>query len=92
MHFVVIVLFCVSPHTPNFKFSNSYAKTTNTELKMACCPKRLVIGIMLFFGAFFMYMLRANFSVLMLAMTNARDENGTLINKPDVSGGVTNDV
>lgn len=43
-------------------------------------PVRLSVGLMIFFSAFFMYMLRANFSINMLAMVNDPQ-----IEQPDVS-------
>lgn len=49
------------------------------------CPLRLVIGIMIFLALMVMYMLRSDFSINMLAMVNEFDENGTMIQKPDVS-------
>lgn len=51
-------------------------------------PARLNVGVMLFFTLFFLYMLRANFSINMLAMVNEAprfDGNGTEIAQPNVS-------
>lgn len=49
-------------------------------------PKRLNIGLMLFFTTFFLYVLRSNLSINMVAMvqSNAVDENGTQIVLPNV--------
>lgn len=51
-------------------------------------PARLNIGISLFFSIFFLYVLRANFSINILAMIEPTtlDEHGNLIELPDVSG------
>lgn len=40
-------------------------------------PARLNVGIMLFFALFFMYMLRSNFSINILAMVTTAGEQPT---------------
>lgn len=51
-------------------------------------PLRLGVGLLIFFSALFLFMLRANFSINMLAMVNddQLDGNGMPIVQPDVSG------
>lgn len=50
-------------------------------------PARLNIGLMLFFSIFFLYVVRSHFSINLLAMVEptTTDENGTIIQLPDVS-------
>lgn len=48
-------------------------------------PTRYIIGIMMLLSATCAYIMRAGFSLNLLAMINVYDENGTLIDQPDVS-------
>lgn len=50
-------------------------------------PARLNIGLMLFLSILFLYVERAHFSINLLAMVQPMmtDENGTIIQLPDVS-------
>lgn len=64
------------------------ASKTTVAKKRGCrcsCPFRLITGLMLFMALFVMYMMRADFSMNMLAMVNEYTANGTLIEKPNVS-------
>lgn len=46
-------------------------------------PTRATIAIMVFLGAVFFYMVRANFSLNLLAMVEKHTENGSLLEQPD---------
>lgn len=49
-------------------------------------PTRVIIGLSLFFGEFFLNTARSNFPIILLAMVEPLpNENGTIIPLPDVS-------
>lgn len=57
------------------------------SLVLVKIPTRINIGLMIFFSSLFSYMIRVNMSINILAMVKptATDENGTIIELPDVS-------
>lgn len=48
-------------------------------------PTRYVIASMTFMSSMFAYIVRASFSLNLLAMVNVYDANGTLLVQPDVT-------